>query len=212
MEHLKLQDIKSRYIVIGSTALLVIALVAALVVSQLSARASNHENPEIQPAEAQVFTNDNTFTDDVRAEIRLKYGEPDETGPGRSGDAPPHQPGGRETFERLVNDASNMAMLSLTFAPEENGTVGGVDWHTHPGPLMVAVAEGALTVTWSNDCEPRTYEAGEAFVDLGEIVHKAENFSGEETVVYIAGFGIPEGEPVTNVVADDEDFVEPCQN
>lgn len=196
-------------IALGVGALLALALAAGLVAAALNARAGNHETTIIG-AEAEMFAAGNEFTDDVRAEYRLKFGESDDVAPGESGDAPPHASDGRETFERLVNDGSNVHIGSLRFQAEDNGEIGGVDWHTHPGPFIVAVTQGELTVTWSTDCEPRTYEAGEAFMDLGEVVHKAENFADEETVVYFAVVGVPDGEPITNVVADDEGFEEPC--
>lgn len=205
-----LQAIRNRtvYVVAG---LSLIVLAAVALIAALNAQAGNHDELEIiGPADAEIFAQGNTFPDDFRAEYRLKFGEPDDTGAGQSSDAPPLQAGGRETFERMVNDGSGVYIGTLTFAPEEDGEIGGVDWHTHPGPFVVAVVEGALTVTWSHDCEPRTYEAGEAFVDLGEQVHKAENFADEETVVYFSVLGVPEGEPITNVVTGDDDFEEPC--
>jgi quercetin dioxygenase-like cupin family protein len=197
-------------IMIGVGSLLALALVAALAAAALSARAGQHDEPTLVPPEGELFVEGNEFPDDFRAEYRLKFGDPDETRPGAAQDAPPHQRGGRETFERLVNDGTQVIMGTLRFPAEENGEIGGVPWHTHPGPYVIAIAEGALTITWDMDCEPRTYEAGQAFVDLGENVHKAENHSDEETVIYFMGIGFPEGEPITNILVDDDDFVEPC--
>jgi quercetin dioxygenase-like cupin family protein len=196
---------------IGIAAIAGLALVV-LIIAAVTVRAGNHDEnlTIIGPSDSEIFAEGNTFTDDFRAEYRLKFHEPESAAPGRSGEAPPHQAGARETFERLVNDGSNVFIGTLSFAPEDDGEVGGVDWHTHPGPFIVAVTQGALTVTWAHDCEPRTYEAGEAFVDLGEQVHKAENLSDEETVVYFSVIGVPDGEPITNVVAGEDDFEEPC--
>ncbi|CAN5305583.1 hypothetical protein BH23CHL1_BH23CHL1_13460 [soil metagenome] len=201
------------WILPGAAILMLLALVATLGATVLNARAENegHGNdPEIIPAEAEVFVAGNSFPDEFRAEYRLKFGESDDTGQGKSGDARPKDKSARETFERLVNDGSNVFMGRLTFAAEADGKVGGVDWHTHPGPFLVAVTEGALTVTWEDECAPQTYEAGEAFVDLGQRMHKAENFADGETVVHFTVIGVPEGVPITHVAAHDEGFEEPC--
>jgi hypothetical protein len=55
------------------------------------------------------------------------------------------------------------------------GTTG---WHSHPGPVLVTVKSGELTLIYADDtsCTGRTYGAGESFVDRGdEIVHTAIN-------------------------------------
>lgn len=61
----------------------------------------------------------------------------------------------------------------ITIAP--GGTTG---WHSHPGPVLVTVKSGALTIVYADDptCAGRTYTAGESFVDRGaETVHTARN-------------------------------------
>jgi hypothetical protein len=63
----------------------------------------------------------------------------------------------------------------IVIAP--GGTTG---WHSHPGPVLVTVKSGALTLVYADDetCEGRTYQAGESFVDRGdEVVHTALNRS-----------------------------------
>jgi hypothetical protein len=55
------------------------------------------------------------------------------------------------------------------------GTTG---WHSHPGPVLVTVKAGELTLVYADDesCQGTTYKAGESFVDRGdEIVHTALN-------------------------------------
>ena len=61
----------------------------------------------------------------------------------------------------------------ITIGP--GGTTG---WHSHPGPVLVTVKAGALTLVYADDptCEGRTYTAGQSFVDRGaETVHTALN-------------------------------------
>ena len=55
------------------------------------------------------------------------------------------------------------------------GTTG---WHKPPGPVLVTVKAGELTLVYAGDpnCEGRTYKAGESFVDRGdENIHTAFN-------------------------------------
>jgi len=43
---------------------------------------------------------------------------------------------------------------------------GQSGWHTHPGPSMVTVTEGTVTV-YEDDCSSTTYTVGQTFTDLG---------------------------------------------
>jgi quercetin dioxygenase-like cupin family protein len=182
------QQLMHSRIAVGVAALLTVLLIAALAAAALSAIAGDDE-PVVTPAFLiGDSTSGNEFPDDFRAQYRLQFGEAD------SGEM-----GMRKNHVSNVHDASEVRMLSLDFDPGAE-----VPWHTHPGPLVIGIAEGALTVTWSSDCEPRTYEAGEAFVDLGQEPHMAENLTDENTLVYIMGIGIPDGHPITHTVEDEE--------
>jgi hypothetical protein len=58
------------------------------------------------------------------------------------------------------------------------GPGGSTGWHSHPGPVLVTVKSGALTIVYADDpnCDGRTYTAGQSFVDRGdENVHTAFN-------------------------------------
>lgn len=69
-------------------------------------------------------------------------------------------------------------------------------WHTHPGPVLVAVTAGELTYVYADDCVQRPYPAGSAFVDPGfDNVHMAFNPGTEDEAVLIATFlgAPPEG-------------------
>jgi hypothetical protein len=70
------------------------------------------------------------------------------------------------------------------------GTTG---WHSHPGPVLVTVKSGALTVVYANDptCSGRTFTAGQSFVDRGdETVHTARNL-GVTPVEFWATYLVP---------------------
>lgn len=76
----------------------------------------------------------------------------------------------------------------ITIAP--GGTTG---WHSHPGPVLVTIKSGALTVVYASDpsCGGRTYSAGQSFVDRGdENVHTALNL-GTTPVEFWATYLVP---------------------
>lgn len=43
---------------------------------------------------------------------------------------------------------------------------GQSGWHTHPGPSLITVTEGTVTV-YETDCIAMTYSVGESFTDIG---------------------------------------------
>jgi quercetin dioxygenase-like cupin family protein len=63
-----------------------------------------------------------------------------------------------------VKGDSDVYIVQSTFPP---GTHTG--WHTHPGPSLITVTAGQLTVYDADDptCTPHVYSAGESFTDLG---------------------------------------------
>lgn len=59
--------------------------------------------------------------------------------------------------------------------------IGGQSgWHSHPGPSLITVTLGEITVYESDDplCQPKIYRAGEGFVDSGDHAHLLKNESG----------------------------------
>lgn len=121
-----------------------------------------------------------SFPDDVAARFQMKYD------------------GGDGVFvSNLPQDASTTVFAKVTWDPE--GTSG---WHTHPGPVIVSVAEGELELVNERDCIARTYSAGEAFIDPGQgNVHIASNPSQSDIAVAFATFlGVPDGAPATVMV------------
>jgi hypothetical protein len=70
-------------------------------------------------------------------------------------------------------DSTDFVTQTITIAA--GGTTG---WHTHPGPVLVTVKSGSLTVVYANDssCEGTTYTAGQSFIDFGKAnIHTALN-------------------------------------
>lgn len=78
------------------------------------------------------------------------------------------------------------------------GPGGSTGWHSHPGPVVVLVRAGELTFYSSEDptCTPRTYSAGEAFIDSGQgHVHLARNLSSQNVELWATYFDVPPGGP-----------------
>jgi quercetin dioxygenase-like cupin family protein len=125
------------------------------------------------PITTELLTGRHEFTDDVAAQIRLK-------------------PGGRPQKVVNLDDASSMVVLKITVQPGAR-----FPWHTHPGPVMVAVTQGDLVYVYGDDCVERTYPTGTALVDPGSNVHFAFNPTGGETVVIATFIGVPATGPLT---------------
>jgi len=77
------------------------------------------------------------------------------------------------------------------------GPGGHTGWHSHPGPVVVLIKSGAMTFYSSEDpaCTPRTYSAGQAFIDSGQgHVHIARNESTTENLeLWATYFDVPPG-------------------
>ncbi|HEV8471031.1 MAG TPA: cupin domain-containing protein [Candidatus Limnocylindria bacterium] len=71
---------------------------------------------------------------------------------------------------------------------------GSFGWHSHPGPSLVTVKTGALTLYRADDptCTPTVVQAGSGFVDNGGDVHLVRNEGSIETVVYVMSL-VPRG-------------------
>jgi quercetin dioxygenase-like cupin family protein len=100
---------------------------------------------------------------------------------------------GNEMPIEVENTGPAEALLGdNAFAP--GGTSG---WHSHPGPALIFVRSGTLTLYSAHDpsCTGRIYTAGQAFVDPGRgHVHIARNESGETPVeIYTVYLDVPVG-------------------
>jgi quercetin dioxygenase-like cupin family protein len=84
---------------------------------------------------------------------------------------------------------SDLYMVQNVFAP---GASFG--WHSHPGPSLVIVKTGALTLYQAVDptCSPHVVPAGSGFVDDGHDTHLVRNEQSVETVVYVVSL-VPHG-------------------
>jgi quercetin dioxygenase-like cupin family protein len=85
--------------------------------------------------------------------------------------------------------ATDVHFLENRIAP--GGTFG---WHSHPGPSLVAVKAGALTLYLAADptCTGRVVQAGSGFVDNGGDVHVVRNEGSVDALVYVVSL-VPQG-------------------
>ena len=128
---------------------------------------------DVQPIAIEALTGRHAFTDEVSLQARIKLD-------------------GGSTAVVNVPDPSRVTTLRITVQPGAR-----FPWHTHPGPVVVTVAEGDLVLMYAEDCVRRPY-GGAVFVDPGNSVHTAYNPSATTPTVLIATFfGVPASGPVT---------------
>ena len=122
------------------------------------------------PIAVELLTQRAVFTDDVELQIRNKLD-------------------GHATGVSNSHDPSRTVVAKITVQPGAQ-----FPWHTHPGPVIVNVAQGEL----AHDCIDRPYSAGTAFVDPGRgMVHTAVNRTGGVTVLLATFFEVPPTGPLT---------------
>jgi quercetin dioxygenase-like cupin family protein len=100
---------------------------------------------------------------------------------------------GRATHVVQMSNASDQVVLRITIEP------GGIaPWHNHTGTgFLVNTGPGIITNYIGDECIPREFYPGDAFVDPGHgDLHAVRNDS-EEPVVLIATFLGVEAAPVT---------------
>jgi quercetin dioxygenase-like cupin family protein len=165
----------TRHVTIAAVA---VALAATFALPSAAQDAPPAEDPAPPPPPiaVELLTPRSEFTDDVRMQTRLKYAE------------------GGPTHIISTKDASHTVVAKLTVQPGAR-----FPWHTHHGPVVVNVARGSFVYVNADDCVPRPYAAGTAFVDPGHgNVHSAYNPSvSEVTVLYATFYEAPAQGPLT---------------
>lgn len=106
-----------------------------------------------------------------------------------------HHKSKRDTIR--LQRPSDVAVQQVTIAP--GGTTG---WHSHPGPAVVIVKSGSLTLYDADDrkCRGTTYAAdpaspvGKVFIDEGYgHVHIGRNEGSTNTELYVTYLDVPVG-------------------
>ncbi len=98
----------------------------------------------------------------------------------------------RAGIQIKTNGPRDMLVTSISVDPG-----GSFGWHTHPGPVLVAVSAGTLTVyePKHGGCEHSTVGAGQAFVEDGSDIHLARNESStpvQLNAIFLARTGTTE--------------------
>jgi hypothetical protein len=95
---------------------------------------------------------------------------------------------------------SDIVFQQSIFAP------GAGPWHTHPGPSFVYVIEGEIKLerfTRKSGCtETPVFNAGKAYFEVADEVHRAVVVSAGPAVVLVTRFNIPPGGAITIPAAD----------
>lgn len=74
------------------------------------------------------------------------------------------------------------------------GPGGQSGWHQHPGPAVVTVKSGQLTLD-QDDCSSATYDAGEVAVEPTLDVHRVRNVGAVDLEFWVTFLDIPVGSP-----------------
>ena len=87
---------------------------------------------------------------------------------------------------------TDVATVHVTFQPG-----GSTGWHVHPGPALVTVKTGRLTLHRAKGCRTRTFGAGQTFLEFGpDDVNLTRNATSAVTETVVT-FLLPVGAPVT---------------
>jgi hypothetical protein len=163
-----------------STTLGVVLLVLGLATALLLPLAAQAQ----APIEVEILSPRSVFTDNVDLQFRYKLD-------------------GNSTRVLNSSNPSRTVVARITVQPGAQ-----FPWHTHPGPVIVNVAQGELVYVQAVDCVERSYPVGTAFVDPGRgNVHTAFNPTGGETVVIATFFETPASGAIT-IPADAPDDCE----
>lgn len=72
------------------------------------------------------------------------------------------------------------------------GPGGQSGWHLHPGPAVVTIKSGELTLD-QDDCSSATYSAGQVAVEPTEDVHRVRNVGAVDLEFWVTFLDIPVG-------------------
>jgi quercetin dioxygenase-like cupin family protein len=97
---------------------------------------------------------------------------------------------GRKTANHVHIDASNPSDIVVVTTAYDPGGYSG--WHSHPGPVVVAVKQGQLKLT-NGDCKSKTYHKGEIFREYPGQVYNGVNTGNGPTSLIATYFDVPVG-------------------
>jgi quercetin dioxygenase-like cupin family protein len=161
----------TRVLIASVTAIVAAAAAALLVVPALATPPSGVSNPPWSPVIGRF--------NDINATAKT------DIDPGRATD-----------FWRIrikADDPTDVHIVENVIHP--GGTFG---WHSHPGPSLVVIKAGTLSVYHPPDCTPQDFgpasALGSTFVDDGHDLHMVRNNGTVDADVYVVSF-VPAGFP-----------------
>jgi quercetin dioxygenase-like cupin family protein len=106
---------------------------------------------------------------------------------------PFHTKSGADDYDVQLKSKDNTDIVVANIVVVPNGTSG---WHLHPGPAIVVVKTGAMTIYHGDDrnCSPTLHPAGTSFVEQGGMVHIARNEGAVDATLTTTYF-VPAGSP-----------------
>jgi quercetin dioxygenase-like cupin family protein len=94
-------------------------------------------------------------------------------------------------FKIKLQDSSSPADAAIVQVTQ--GVGGHSGWHAHPGPAVVIVKSGEVTIQQAKDCSSKTYTAGQVAVEPSGHVHIARNTGTTTLELWIAFLDVPVG-------------------
>ena len=95
-----------------------------------------------------------------------------------------------------ISGPFDLVHQTLHFAPGASSP-----WHTHPGLLLVTIAEGGYTLR-TRDAGEKVYKTGDSFVELPHHLVQAHNTAPENALVLVSII-VPDGEALSTPEAGD---------
>ena len=94
-------------------------------------------------------------------------------------------------FKVKLQDSSSAADAAIVQITQAVGGHSG--WHSHPGPAIVIVKSGELTIQQAKDCSSATYTAGQVAIEPAGHVHIARNTGTGPMEIWVAFLDVPVG-------------------
>ena len=120
--------------------------------------------------------------------LKCKANRDDAKGESHDNNDNKSNPGGY-CAELKSRDNTDIVVANIVVTPGGNS-----GWHSHPGPVMVIVKTGTLTVYHGprRSCSPTRHPAGTSFLEEGGMVHIARN-EGAVDATTTATYLVPAG-------------------
>jgi quercetin dioxygenase-like cupin family protein len=96
-------------------------------------------------------------------------------------------------FKIKLQDSSSPADVVVQHFILAPGGQSG--WHLHPGPALVVVKSGQLTLDQAMDCSSETYSSEQVVVEPTGHVHRVRNAGTENLEFWVTFLDIPVGSP-----------------